>query len=73
MPVCLGNVIFLSLLIINTSMAARQIRTRVIGGYGSTREGALGAKCLFYFILPIFVLMENISCMSFLGEIHVVL
>jgi hypothetical protein len=37
--VCLGNVILLSLLIINTLLAARRTRTRVIGGYDSKREG----------------------------------
>jgi hypothetical protein len=31
---------FLSLLIINTSFDARRIRTAVIGGYDSTKEGA---------------------------------
>jgi hypothetical protein len=39
-PVCPINVIFLSLLIINTSFVARWIRTRVIGVHDSTREGA---------------------------------
>jgi hypothetical protein len=38
--VCPINVMFLSLLIINTPLVARQTRTRVIGGYDSTREGA---------------------------------
>jgi hypothetical protein len=37
---CLGNIMFLSLLIINTPLTARRIRIRVIGGYDSTREGA---------------------------------
>jgi hypothetical protein len=37
--VCPRHVIFLSLLIINTSLSARRTRTRVIGGYDSTREG----------------------------------
>jgi hypothetical protein len=55
----------------NTSLAARQTRTRVVGGYDSTREGAWGAKYLFYIFLPFLVLMENISYMSFLGEGHV--
>jgi hypothetical protein len=39
-PVCPRHVMFLSLLIINTWLAARWTRTRVIGGYDSTREGA---------------------------------
>jgi hypothetical protein len=39
-PVCPRNVMFQSLLIINTSLAAKQTRTRVIEGYDSTREGA---------------------------------
>jgi hypothetical protein len=39
-PVDPINVIFLSLLIINTLLVARRIRARVIGGYDSTREGA---------------------------------
>jgi hypothetical protein len=39
-PSCPRNVMFLSLLIINTSMVTIWIRTRVIGGYDSTREGA---------------------------------
>jgi hypothetical protein len=41
------NVIFLLLLIINTSLVARRTRNRVIGGYDSTREGAQGDTCLF--------------------------
>jgi hypothetical protein len=39
-PVCPRHVMFLSLLIINTWMATRQTRTRVIEGYDSTRKGA---------------------------------
>ena len=55
-PVCPRNVMFWSLIIINTSLAARRTRTRVIRGYDSTREGAWGTKCLFlYFNYPFFV------------------
>jgi hypothetical protein len=48
-PICPRNVMFLSLLIINTWLNARQRRTRVIEGYDSTRDGDLGDKCLFLF------------------------
>jgi hypothetical protein len=36
-------------------------------------RGLEGISIYFIFYLPIFVLMENISYMSFLGEGHVVL
>jgi hypothetical protein len=36
-------------------------------------RGIEGLSIYFIFYLPIFVLMENISYMSFLGEGHVVL
>jgi hypothetical protein len=38
--VCPRNVMFLSLIIINTSLVVKWTRTRVIGGYDSTREGS---------------------------------
>jgi hypothetical protein len=38
--VCPRHVIFSSFLIINTLLASRQTRTRVIEVYDSTREGA---------------------------------
>jgi hypothetical protein len=46
-PICPRNVMFASSLIINTSLAARYTRNRVIGGYDSTREGAWKAKFVF--------------------------
>jgi hypothetical protein len=39
-PICPRNVILLSLIIINALLVAKRTRTRVIGGYDSTREGA---------------------------------
>jgi len=66
--VCLGNVMFWSLLIINTSLYARQTRTRVIVGYDSTREGASGDKYLFYILFNHNYLVERIGYMIFLRK-----
>jgi hypothetical protein len=41
---------FLSLLIINTSLVARRTRNRVIGGYDSTREGDKGISAYLFYI-----------------------
>jgi hypothetical protein len=50
MPVCLKNVIFLSLSKINTLLVARRTRTRVIGGYDSTREEDKGISAYLFYI-----------------------
>jgi len=52
-PVCPRNVMFWSLIIITISLAAMQTRTRGIGGYDSTREGAWGTKCYSYFLITL--------------------
>ena len=52
-PMCPRNAMFLSLLLINTSLATRRTRTRVIRGYDSTREGAWGDTCLFPILITL--------------------
>jgi len=55
-------------------LAAIQTRTRVLRGYDSMRVGEIkGLRIYFVFYLPILVLMDNRSYMSFLEEGHVVL
>jgi hypothetical protein len=66
-PVCPRHVMFLSLLIINTWLAVRWIRTRVIGGYDSTREGVEGISVYSYSNYP-FSLRDVIVYVSFLGK-----
>jgi hypothetical protein len=54
-PVCTINAIFLSLLIINTSLAARWTRTRFIGAMIPQERGFEGINIYFLFLITLFV------------------